>query len=180
MILLIDNYDSFVHNLARYLERLGQETLVVRNPSRATYVGDASAGFATTLALGIPESFERVTFHREFFGRRFHVVNGRLVTDVPWTPGERTLKFTYYLPMTESRYALARPLDLPCSGVRVRVRGADAAGRSGGVASPRRGPRTAVACARWSPLGTRRGASSPWKSTTWAARYSPSLDRSPN
>jgi anthranilate synthase/aminodeoxychorismate synthase-like glutamine amidotransferase len=31
MILLIDNYDSFVHNLARYLQRLGQETLVLRN-----------------------------------------------------------------------------------------------------------------------------------------------------
>jgi anthranilate synthase/aminodeoxychorismate synthase-like glutamine amidotransferase len=31
MILLIDNYDSFVHNLARYLRRLGQETIVIRN-----------------------------------------------------------------------------------------------------------------------------------------------------
>jgi anthranilate synthase/aminodeoxychorismate synthase-like glutamine amidotransferase len=31
MILLIDNYDSFVHNLARYFQRLGQETLVLRN-----------------------------------------------------------------------------------------------------------------------------------------------------
>ena len=31
MILLIDNYDSFVYNLARYFERLGQATLVVRN-----------------------------------------------------------------------------------------------------------------------------------------------------
>jgi anthranilate synthase component II len=31
MLLLIDNYDSFVHNLARYFERLGQETLVLRN-----------------------------------------------------------------------------------------------------------------------------------------------------
>ncbi|MDC0936837.1 aminodeoxychorismate/anthranilate synthase component II [Pirellulales bacterium] len=31
MILLIDNYDSFVYNLARYFERLGQETCVVRN-----------------------------------------------------------------------------------------------------------------------------------------------------
>jgi anthranilate synthase component 2 len=31
MILLIDNYDSFVHNLARYFQRLGQETYVVRN-----------------------------------------------------------------------------------------------------------------------------------------------------
>jgi len=31
MIVLIDNYDSFVHNLARYFRELGQETLVVRN-----------------------------------------------------------------------------------------------------------------------------------------------------
>ena len=31
MILLIDNYDSFVHNLARYLRILGCETRVVRN-----------------------------------------------------------------------------------------------------------------------------------------------------
>ncbi len=31
MLLLIDNYDSFVHNLARYFERLGQATAVVRN-----------------------------------------------------------------------------------------------------------------------------------------------------
>jgi anthranilate synthase/aminodeoxychorismate synthase-like glutamine amidotransferase len=31
MILLVDNYDSFVFNLARYFERLGQPTQVVRN-----------------------------------------------------------------------------------------------------------------------------------------------------
>jgi anthranilate synthase/aminodeoxychorismate synthase-like glutamine amidotransferase len=31
MIVLIDNYDSFVHNLARYIEELGQATRVVRN-----------------------------------------------------------------------------------------------------------------------------------------------------
>jgi len=31
VILLIDNYDSFVHNLARYFRRLGQQTSVVRN-----------------------------------------------------------------------------------------------------------------------------------------------------
>jgi anthranilate synthase/aminodeoxychorismate synthase-like glutamine amidotransferase len=31
MLLLIDNYDSFVHNLARYFQQLGQETIVVRN-----------------------------------------------------------------------------------------------------------------------------------------------------
>jgi anthranilate synthase/aminodeoxychorismate synthase-like glutamine amidotransferase len=31
MILVLDNFDSFVHNLARYLQRLGQATQVVRN-----------------------------------------------------------------------------------------------------------------------------------------------------
>lgn len=31
MILLIDNYDSFVHNLARHFRMLGRETNVVRN-----------------------------------------------------------------------------------------------------------------------------------------------------
>ena len=31
MILLIDNYDSFVHNLARYFRQLGEITTVVRN-----------------------------------------------------------------------------------------------------------------------------------------------------
>lgn len=31
MILLIDNYDSFVHNLARYFQRLGHPTRVIRN-----------------------------------------------------------------------------------------------------------------------------------------------------
>jgi len=31
MILLIDNYDSFAHNLGRYFQRLGQKVLVVRN-----------------------------------------------------------------------------------------------------------------------------------------------------
>lgn len=31
MILLIDNYDSFVYNLDRYLQQLGQSTLVVRS-----------------------------------------------------------------------------------------------------------------------------------------------------
>ena len=33
MILLIDNFDSFVHNLARYLREMGCETRVVRNDS---------------------------------------------------------------------------------------------------------------------------------------------------
>ncbi len=37
MILLLDNYDSFVYNLDRYLQQLGQQTLVLRSdvPSRS-------------------------------------------------------------------------------------------------------------------------------------------------
>ena len=31
MILLVDNYDSFVHNLARYVRELGEEAVVCRN-----------------------------------------------------------------------------------------------------------------------------------------------------
>ena len=31
MLLLVDNYDSFTHNLAHYFEELGQEVVVVRN-----------------------------------------------------------------------------------------------------------------------------------------------------
>lgn len=31
MILIVDNYDSFVHNVARYFEELGEPTRVVRN-----------------------------------------------------------------------------------------------------------------------------------------------------
>jgi anthranilate synthase component 2 len=41
MILLIDNYDSFVHNLARYVRELGYEAVVHRN--EALTVDDALA-----------------------------------------------------------------------------------------------------------------------------------------
>lgn len=47
MILLIDNYDSFVFNLARYLERLGQTTRVLRN----TAVDAAEVGRLRPAAL---------------------------------------------------------------------------------------------------------------------------------
>lgn len=39
VILLVDNYDSFVHNLARYLRELGEEVVVRRND--AVDVGEA-------------------------------------------------------------------------------------------------------------------------------------------
>ncbi len=41
MILVIDNYDSFVHNLARYVRLAGAETHIIRND--AVTVGDALA-----------------------------------------------------------------------------------------------------------------------------------------
>lgn len=48
MILVIDNYDSFVHNLARYCRELGREAVVVRNdaitPSEA-----AGGGFEAVI-----------------------------------------------------------------------------------------------------------------------------------
>ena len=38
MILLLDNYDSFVHNLARYVRELGGEPVVRRNDALALEV----------------------------------------------------------------------------------------------------------------------------------------------
>jgi anthranilate synthase component II len=52
MILLIDNYDSFVHNLARYFNRLGQETLVVRNDAIDATEARAMAPDALVLSPG--------------------------------------------------------------------------------------------------------------------------------
>jgi anthranilate synthase/aminodeoxychorismate synthase-like glutamine amidotransferase len=36
MVLLIDNYDSFVHNLARYVRELGHDAVVLRNDALTT------------------------------------------------------------------------------------------------------------------------------------------------
>ncbi|NQT41647.1 MAG: carboxypeptidase regulatory-like domain-containing protein [Planctomycetes bacterium] len=100
------------------------ETLLVANPSLRSYVGRAGEDEAgpVTLRLSIPSDFERTTFQKEFFGRRFSLADGQLVTTIPWTPGERELKFTYVLRNTERRRVWLRPLDLPCSDVCVRVR----------------------------------------------------------
>ncbi len=103
------------------------ETLVVNNPSLTTYVGQGvSEASPTTLALSIPDGFERVTFHKEFNGRRFKLVDKRLVTDLPWTPGKREVKFTYHLPVEESKRFLEWSADLPCALVRLRVHGENA------------------------------------------------------
>jgi anthranilate synthase/aminodeoxychorismate synthase-like glutamine amidotransferase len=52
MLLLIDNYDSFVHNLARYVEELGVETHVVRNDALSVTAVQQLAPEAIILSPG--------------------------------------------------------------------------------------------------------------------------------
>ncbi|MBU0859684.1 MAG: aminodeoxychorismate/anthranilate synthase component II [Alphaproteobacteria bacterium] len=52
MILLIDNYDSFVYNLARYVGRLGRERMVVRNDAMTLDEIEAMAPEAIILSPG--------------------------------------------------------------------------------------------------------------------------------
>ena len=101
------------------------ESLLLENPSHTCYVGQAAQAGAdpVTLELSIPPDFERTTFAQEFFGRRFAVFNKKVVTSVPWPPGERELRYTYVLRTTGQQLSWQRPLDLPCSNVTVRVEG---------------------------------------------------------
>lgn len=100
------------------------ESMLIDNPSAACYVGqtvgDNSA--PVTLQLAIPADFTQVTFASEFFGRRFSLVSGKLVTAAPWPPGRRELTFTYVLANAKRDYVWQRPLDLPSRNVRVVVR----------------------------------------------------------
>ena len=99
------------------------EVLVIDNPSSACYVGQAPQEGAepVTLALRISPEFERATFDEEYFGRRFVVSQGQLVTSLPWPPGKKELKFTYVIRNAETKRTWRRPLDLPCADVCVRV-----------------------------------------------------------
>ncbi len=72
MILLIDNYDSFVFNLARYLHRLGQRTLVKRNDELAPAEIERLAPSAIVLSPGPcspTEAGYSLDLVREFCGR---------------------------------------------------------------------------------------------------------------
>ena len=54
MILIVDNYDSFVHNIARYFEELGEATRVVRNDKVTTAdLGVKAGGKAGVKAIVI-------------------------------------------------------------------------------------------------------------------------------
>lgn len=100
------------------------ETILVANPTSECYVGrsEQEGQDPVTMNLAISPDFLRATFHQEFFGRRFSTVGDKLATSIPWQPGTRELKFTYILPNEQGRRKLERPLDLPCSHVRLRVR----------------------------------------------------------
>ena len=58
MILLLDNYDSFVHNLARYFRRLGADTLVVRSDQIDRHECQRLAPSAVVLSPGPKGPFE--------------------------------------------------------------------------------------------------------------------------
>ncbi len=106
------------------------ETLVIDNPGNTTYVGlpKGDSKRAATLSLSIPSEFVRTTFDEEFFGKNFVLIDGKLVTDVPWTPGQRTVGFTYVLPTDQKHRTWERPLDLPTDSLRVTATGPVAAG----------------------------------------------------
>ncbi len=99
------------------------ETILIENPTKTCYVGEAPSEDqeAVTLCLHIPSDFEQVTFDKEFYGRRFLLAGGSLVTGIPWTPGQRELGFTYVLRNEQRHRTWQRALDLPCSDVSVRV-----------------------------------------------------------
>lgn len=120
--LVAERHEIEIHMLPGVLEV--SETMQVANPSEFAFVGQPS-GVETpvTLRLSIPAGFQKVTFAQEFHGRHFEVAEEALCTSIPWPPGERTLKFTYRLPIEQHRQAFARKLDLPTRRVRVRVRG---------------------------------------------------------
>jgi hypothetical protein len=102
------------------------ESILVENPTSQTYVGRArhEGWEPVTLGLAIPSDFERTTFNEEFFGRRFSIFDGRLVTGIAWPPGQRELKFAYVVPNKSAYYCWKRPIDLPCSELHVRIENA--------------------------------------------------------
>ena len=119
--LVIRQHDIVVRPTAGVLEV--EETMLIDNPSAFCYVGLATAqpDHAVTLKLSIPSDFKKVTFEKEFFGRRFVLINEKLQTGIPWPPGQRQLKFTYVTPNNHRDAVWKRGVDLPCENVRLTV-----------------------------------------------------------
>ncbi len=70
MLLLVDNYDSFVFNLERYLKRLGQDTEVVRN-DRVDLDAIAAARYQAIVISPGPKAPDEAGLSLEIV-RRFH------------------------------------------------------------------------------------------------------------
>ncbi len=104
-----------------------RETMMIDNPSSLCYVGRPrhEGGGPITLQLGIPADFERVTFDKAGFGRQFRLINGNLVTGIPWPPGRRELSFSYVMASEKAHRVWRRAVDLPSRQVEVAVVGSD-------------------------------------------------------
>ena len=69
MILVVDNYDSFVHNVARYFEELGETTRVVRNDQVTPADLEARAIVISPGPCAPHEAGQSIDIVREFSGR---------------------------------------------------------------------------------------------------------------
>ncbi len=100
------------------------EAMLIDNPGNTTYIGSGApdATMVSTFRLGIPMDFSRLTFEKEFYGRQFHVIDGQVLTTIPWTPGDHWLRFTYTVPNQDARRVWEHPLDIPCDHLVIRVR----------------------------------------------------------
>jgi len=122
--LVVRRHCIAVHVATGYLEIT--EALTIENPSVTAYVGETQEDHPTiTLRISLPAGFETVTFAEEFLGRNFLIHNDRLVTDLPWPPGQRELSFVYRLPVEQRSRIFRRVLDLPTDQMIVRVTGQD-------------------------------------------------------
>ncbi len=69
MILIVDNYDSFVYNVARYFEELGQPTRVVRNDEVAAADLEASAIVVSPGPCTPHEAGQSIDIVRQYSGK---------------------------------------------------------------------------------------------------------------
>ncbi len=126
--LVISDYQIYLEPEAGALRVT--EQLLIENPEPATFVGlkPTKDGQPVTLQLRIPSGFEKVTFHEEFYGRRFVLINSVPTTSIPWPSGQRVLRFSYVIREESQRLIWNRPLDLPCRRIQLHVQ-SDIAGR---------------------------------------------------
>jgi hypothetical protein len=73
--------------------------------------------------LSLPPGFDKITFDKEFNGRNFLLHDGELLSDLPWPPGDREIRYRYRLPAEHGARAVRRVLDLPTQQAVVVIRG---------------------------------------------------------